>query len=354
MTLNFGSDKKSALQAMSDAQKIAFAPIMFQAAKSLRDLGILETIKKNKKGVTIKEISKKLEIPIYGVKVLLEAGLSLEMVRVDEDKFFITKTGWYILSDELTKVNMDFTNDVNYRGMFSLSESIKTGKPTGLKVFGNWDTVYEGLSHLPEDVQKSWFNFDHFYSDYAFPEILPIIFKDNPKYILDIGGNTGKFSIKCTEYDSDVKVTILDLPDQLKNANANIKKHNFENRISCYPINLLDHSKHYPKNSDVIWMSQFLDCFSQNDIIELLRRGKEAMNDSSSLYILETYWDKQKFEASTYGLHATSLYFTNIANGCSQMYHSEEMLKLIGKAGLYVKESFEDIGVSHTLFKCKR
>ncbi len=353
MALNFGSDKKSALQAMYDAQKIAFAPIMFQAAKSLRDLGILEEVKKHKDGITMQDIAKQLDLSAYGVKVLLEAGLSLEVVRVEDDKYHLTKTGWYMLEDKLTRANMDFTNDVNYKGMFTLSESIKTGKPTGLKEFGDWATVYEALSQLPEQAQKSWFAFDHYYSDYAFPEVLPLIFKENPKQILDIGGNTGKFSIKCAEYNEDVKVTILDLPGQMEKAYQNIEKKGFSDRISGYPINLLEHSKPYPKNPDIIWMSQFLDCFSQEDIVELLRRGKEAMNENSSLFIMETYWDKQAFEASTYSLHATSLYFTNIANGCSQMYHSEDMLKLIDQAGLYVDESFENIGVSHTLFKCK-
>ena len=42
MSFTYGSDKKSAVQAKHDAQKIAFAPIMFQAAKALRDLGILK------------------------------------------------------------------------------------------------------------------------------------------------------------------------------------------------------------------------------------------------------------------------------------------------------------------------
>ncbi len=353
MALNYGSDKKTALQAMYDAQKIAFAPIMFQAAKSLRDLGILEVIKNNRKGISINDIAEKLNLSVYGVKVLVEAGISIELVRVEDDKFFITKTGWCILSDKLTKVNMDFTNDVNYLGMHSLSESIKTGKPTGLETFGKWDTVYEALSELPKQTQESWFNFDHFYSDYAFPQILPIVFNNKPKSILDIGGNTGKFSIKCAEYNNDVNITILDLPGQLKVAEKNIKANNFENRISGFAINLLNHTKPYPKGYDVIWMSQFLDCFSQEDVIELLRRGKEAMTKDSSLFIMETYWDMQKFEASTYSLHATSLYFTNIANGCSQMYHSNDMYKMIEKAGLYVEESFEDIGVSHTLFKCK-
>jgi len=353
MSLNYGSDKKTAYQAVYDAQKIAFAPIMFHAAKSLRDLGILETIKKNRKGITIEEIAKKLDLSVYGVKVLVEAGISIELVRVEDDKFFITKTGWYILSDELTRVNMDFTNDVNYLGMHSLNESIKTGKPTGLKTFGKWDTVYEALSELPKQVQKSWFDFDHYYSDYAFPQIMPIIFKNNPKSMLDIGGNTGKFSIKCAEYNEDVKVTILDLQGQLNVAKEKIKEKGFENRISLHPINLLDHSKPYPKGSDMIWMSQFLDCFSQEDVVNLLKRAKEAMSKDSSLFIMETFWDMQKFESTTYSLHAISLYFTNIANGCSQMYHSDDMYKMIEKAGLYVDESFEDIGVGHTLFKCK-
>lgn len=354
MKLTFGSDSKTALEAKYEAQKIAFGPIMFQAAKALRDLGILELIKsKRKEGITQEAIAEQLNLSVYGVKVLLEAGLSLELVKVVEDYYTLTKVGWHILSDELTRVNMDFTHDVNYLGMFSLKESIETGKPTGLKVFGEWNTIYEALSELPEKVQKSWFDFDHYYSDYAFPEVLPIVLTENVNKVLDVGGNTGKFSIQCAKFNPNVKVQILDLPGQLTKAFENIKAHGFEDRISGVPLNLLDHSTPFPKGADVIWMSQFLDCFSQEDVLQLLIRAKEALAPNSALFIMETYWDQQKFEASTYSLHATSLYFTNMANGCSQMYHMRDMLNLIEKAGLFVEESFKDVGVSHTLFKCK-
>jgi len=183
---------------------------------------------------------------------------------------------------------------------------------------------------------------------------MAIIFKNQPKQILDVGGNTGKFSIKCAEYNANVKVTILDLPGQLNKAYQNIEARGFSDRVNGHALNLLDHSVPFPKGADVIWMSQFLDCFSQADVLELLKRAYNALDNNGALYIMETYWDKQKFEASTYSLHATSLYFTAIANGCSQMYHSNDMLQLIEKAGLYVDEEFEDIGVSHTLYKCKR
>lgn len=355
MNKNYGSDTKSALQAKFDAQKIAFAPIMFQAARALRDLGILKYLLKTKrKGADIETIAEATKLSVYGTKVLLEAGLSMELVMITDDKFYITKTGYFILSDELTRVNMDFTQDVNYKGMMHLEDSITSGKPKGLKVFGEWDTVYEALSELPEQVRKSWFAFDHYYSDYAFPEVLPHIFKSNPKKILDVGGNTGKFSIFCAQNNNDVHMTILDLPGQVKDAKKNIHSAKLDERISTHSLNLLDNSKPFPTGYDIIWMSQFLDCFSQEEILGLLKRSYNALNNDGYLYILETYWDKQEFDASTYSLHATSLYFTAIANGNSQMYHSDDMAQLINKSGLYIDEVIENIGVSHTLFKCKR
>ena len=42
----FEYDEKSNIQAKFEAQKIAFAPFVFQAARSLRDMGILEYLKK--------------------------------------------------------------------------------------------------------------------------------------------------------------------------------------------------------------------------------------------------------------------------------------------------------------------
>ncbi|WP_281240070.1 class I SAM-dependent methyltransferase [Flavobacterium praedii] len=350
---DFGSDKKNVIQANLDAQKIAFAPIMFQAAKSLRNLGILEYLFNNNKA-TIETIATELNLSVYGVKILLEAGLSLEMVYLKDNEFLLTKTGYFILRDKMTNINMNFTQDVNYLAMNHLEESIKNGKPEGLKELGNWDTVYIGLSELPEKVKKSWFDFDHFYSDYTFPEIMPILFGNNPKSLLDVGGNTGKFALQCAKYDPNVKITILDLPGQTTVARKIIAEAGFENRIDTVDINLLDNSSTIPKDFDIIWMSQFIDCFSMDEIFTLFRKTYDAMNANTSFYILETFWDLQKFQASTYSLHATSLYFTAVANGNSQMYHSTDIIKVIEKAGFIVDEIHEMIGMSHTLIKCKK
>jgi hypothetical protein len=137
----------------------------------------------------------------------------------------------------MTEVNMNFAKDVCYGGFEHLKESIVEGKPAGLKVFGNWPTIYEGLSKLPEQVKKSWFEFDHFYSDDAFPHALDLVFKEPVKNLFDIGGNTGKWSRACCEYNEEVQIKMLDLSGQLNVAKENNSKEAYVDRISYFEIN---------------------------------------------------------------------------------------------------------------------
>jgi ubiquinone/menaquinone biosynthesis C-methylase UbiE len=349
----FKSDDISALQAKEEAQWIAFAPFVFQASRVLRDTGILDLISNHREGLTLEEVVEHVKLPHYGVRVLLEAGLGMRLVINKEGRYFITKTAFFLLNDDLTRVNMDFVHDVCYQGMFHLEDSIRNQKPEGLKIFGSWPTIYEALSKLPNHVQKSWFSFDHYYSDNAFPEALPLVFRDKPKTLLDIGGNTGKWSLQCVEFDPDVQVTIMDLPGQVGMARPQIEEKGFSDRISFYECNILNESHPFPKGYDAVWMSQFLDCFSDDQIVSILKRCKTALSPNGKVYIMETLWDRQKFEASAFSLQQTSLYFTAMANGNSQMYHSEVFIGLIKKAGFEVVEQFDGIGFSHSILVCK-
>jgi len=364
---------KSIRDLLFEAQRIAFGPMMFHAAVQLRDLGFLAALKEaGPAGLGAEEAAQKAGVSLYGARVLLEAGLSLEMVELigkgggggseaeepraegrDGERYAITRLGMLVLKDNMTRANMDFVRDVCYRGMAHLEEAIRTGKPAGLKVFGEWPTVYEALSELPPGVQESWFRFDHYYSDSAFPAALPLVFRDKPARLLDVGGNTGKFAIRCAQHDPEVQVTILDLPGQLAKAAEAVGAAGLAGRIDGHPIDLLDATQPFPGGHDVVWMSQFLDCFPEEDIVHLLRRGAAALADGGSLYILETYWDRQQNPAGAYCLHATSLYFTCMANGTSRMYHSRDMRKCVEAAGLRVEEDIDGLGISHTLFRCR-
>ncbi len=349
----FETSELTALQAKEKAQWIAFAPVVFQTARVLRNTGVLAIIEAEKEGITLEEVVEKSKLPHYGVRVLMEAGLGTELLTCKDNVYKVTKTAFFILHDNLTQINMDFVHDVCYNGMFFLEESIRNEKPEGLKVFGKWPTIYEGLSKLPKHVQQSWFGFDHFFSDQAFPQVLANVFKDKPKRILDIGGNTGRWSLQCVQHDPIVSMTIMDLPGQVGIAKDEIAKKGFSDRIHFHECNILDETQPFPTGFDAIWMSQFLDCFSDVEIKSILTRCKKALEPGGSVYILETFWDRQRFEVAAFSLQQISLYFTAMANGNSQMYLYANFVKCIEAAGLEVVEQKDMIGLSHTLLTCK-
>ncbi|MGC3948588.1 MAG: methyltransferase [Chryseolinea sp.] len=350
----YEKEKLSAIKAMEHAQWIAFAPFVFQATRILRDSNILAIVEAKRDGITLDEIQQQVNMSPYAVRVLVEAGLGMGLIILNDGKYKATKTSYFILHDELTRVNMDLTQDVCYQGMYHLEESLKNGKPEGLKVLGNWDTIYEGLStNFPPKAKKSWLAFDHYYSDNSFPLVLPLVYQYKPKRLLDIGGNTGKWSIQSFGYDPDVHITIIDLPGNVETARSKIEELGYGNRISFYPCNVLDESNPFPNGFDAIWMSQFLDCFSEEEITSILKRCRGALAPGGKIFIMELFWDRQRFEASAFSLQQTSLYFTAMANGNSQMYDSKVFNKCIEAAGLRIVSETDNIGVSHTLQVCE-
>jgi ubiquinone/menaquinone biosynthesis C-methylase UbiE len=351
----FSIDKVTAFDAKEIAQWIAYGPVIFQTARVLRNTGILKAVDQSKaEGLLITEIAEKVSLPVYGVRVLIESGLSLGLVLVNNKRYTLGKVGHFILHDSLTRVNMDFVHDVNYKGLFYLEESIKTGKPVGLKEFGEWQTIYEGLSQLPEHVQKSWFAFDHYFSDDAFPLVLPLVYANGVKNVLDIGGNTGKWAIASVKHSPDISVTIMDLPGQLNIAKQKVAEQGLTQRVSFIAENILDENVKFPKGFDAIWMSQFLDCFSEEQIVSILKRCYQALDDNGQIMILEPFWDMQRFEVAAFCLQQTSPYFTALANGTSQMYSAEVFLNCVEAAGFKVEQQIDRIGLSQTLLKCKK
>ena len=73
----YEQDSLSALEAITEAQKIAFAPMLFQTALSLRNTGILAYLdKQGKNGATLSDIAAQCPLNEYAISILLDMGLS--------------------------------------------------------------------------------------------------------------------------------------------------------------------------------------------------------------------------------------------------------------------------------------
>jgi hypothetical protein len=354
----YTQETQSAREAQRLAEFIAFGPIVFQVSRLMVKFGILDLLRDAADGLTRPELAERTGLSDYAVGVLLDASLSIGTILVNQEteRYTLSKAGWFLLTDAATRANMDFNHDVNYIGMFRLEEALREGRPAGLEHFGPWPTIYEGLSQLPADVQRSWFGFDHFYSDHSFDEALQVVFGQyHTRTLLDVGGNTGRWALRCVAHDEAVRVTILDLPQQIALMRAQTAGQPGADRIDGYGINLLDRTARFPvREVDAIWMSQFLDCFSMDEITSILTRAAEAMGSQTRLFIMETLWDRQKYEPAAFCLTQTSVYFTALANGNSKMYHTRDLEQCIHDAGLVVEQIHDNLGQGHSILVCRK
>ena len=206
---------------------------------------------------------------------------------------------------------------------------------------------------MPEPALSSWHAFDHFYSDGAFPAMCERLAAAPPRRLLDIGCNTGRWAQLCLQRLPELEVGLVDLQPQLNRARARLEAAGVAQRSHPHAMDLLDPALALPRGYDLVWMSQFLDCFSDEQIVRILRKAGECLESGGRIWILELFWDRQRFEAAAFSLQQTSLYFSCVANGNSQMYDSAVFLGLVEQAGLEIASVSDAIGGYHTLLECR-
>lgn len=348
----FGPAEQNAWQARYTAQTIAFGPVVFQCVRYAWKQGILQALADaGEHGRDVEALAATGNWSEYAIKVTLESCLSAGVVELRNSRYVLTKVGYCIMSDTLTQANYDFIADVCYQGLGDLAASLDTEKPVGLQALGDWPTIYEGLSRLPEPARSSWFSFDHLYSDTSFPLVVPDVLATAPAHVLDIGANTGKFSAAVLKASAHVQMHLADLPQQLALARDNLASQGLGDRAHFHPADLLDDTTTLPAGMDIVWMSQFLSCFPEDAIARILKRAAAALNPAGQVLILDTLWDRQAHDIASYCLLNTSPYFTAMANGNSKIYESADYIRLCAEAGLELVSMRDNIGYCHSLLR---
>lgn len=64
-------------------------------------------------------------------------------------------------------------------------------------------------------TKTGWFRFGHYYSDAAIEQACGTVLAQRPRSILEIGGNTGTFSLALASACDDTAIALLDLPEQI-------------------------------------------------------------------------------------------------------------------------------------------
>lgn len=342
------------LETLYEAQRIAFAPFIFKATVAALDTGLLPGIVHGKTPRTVREWAEELSLTEYAVDVMVDILVAARILtRDDEGRLLSTRVGDLLVLDEMTRVNFFFSDRMNYAGLDKTLDSLLEGRPVGLSAFHpDWQTIYPHLPDLPASAQKAWFTFDHFHSDRAYrAAIEQLDCMADFRKLVDIGGNTGRFTKLFLSTHPAAQAYFVDLPAQIEGLKSRSELDDVRNRITTVAIDWLTNTPLIgTEDADLYWMSQFLDCFSIDEAQSILERTARAMAPDAKLAVLEPVVDEQRHDAATLSLAATSLYFTVMANGNSRFFHGDELRRLFSSSGFRIVSETPDLGISHTLF----
>ena len=278
---------------------------MFQASRVLRDSGILVCSWSKVEGWNwIGWCCLKSQFAIVWCPVLLESGLVSDSFYFGMKNIFY-KTGHFILNDELTRVNMDFIHDVCYQGLFSsikVSEMKKNGRTKSIRYM---NTIYQALSQLPDHVKKLVCIRSLLFWQ-CFPEGTESCLFKIPVRLPDIGRIrvNGQW---LAAFNADVEVTIMDLP-AIGNSKKKIAEKQLLERVKFFTAK---YPRWKPGLSTGIWCN--LDepvsgLFSEKRNNFYLNACRKALSAKGKVFILEPFWDRQRFETTSFCLQQTSLY----------------------------------------------
>lgn len=346
----FPERTKRSMAALDDAQRIAFGPVAFHCARLLRDRGVLAALGRARAGgLDAPALAAETGLSPYAVTVLAEAGVAMGALSLADGRFRLTKVGWFLEHDPMTRANLDFVADVCAAPLAHLGDALDRGAPAGLPALGvEADTVYEGLGRLSPQALRSWLAFDHFYSDEAAAPAVEAVLRPRPAHVVDVGGNTGRFAERFLRASPDVRVTLVDLPAQLGWARRALDDAGLGARLAVHAADVRAPDVALPP-ADAVWMSQFLVCFPPAEAVHILRAAARATAPDGRVWVMDACWDRAPNPTAAYVDAMTSPYFAAVANGTSRMYRYDELVGLAAEAGLEPREVHHGLGIGHTL-----
>ena len=117
----YEQDSLSALDAITEAQRIAFAPMLFQTALCLRNADVLAYLdRQGKQGATLEEITENSHVNEYAVGVLLDMGL-MNVTAPQLQKFDLSIPDMSKDYNQIFRFNTDATYTQGFTNAFSSS-----------------------------------------------------------------------------------------------------------------------------------------------------------------------------------------------------------------------------------------
>jgi 2-polyprenyl-3-methyl-5-hydroxy-6-metoxy-1,4-benzoquinol methylase len=283
------ADREKAVPVLERFRDFILGPTRFMNLLSCFELGIIDVLRTHPNiRMTPSQLASQVDVSESAIAQLLQLLVKEDFLSHDEESNSYALDGLAYLSDEdLTRV-VTFANMIKVvclRQLYYLTESVRAGKPVGLKQLYGFDGIFYDACVEHEDLRAAWAPL----MDHVISQLEPWFFSNfdippNSK-VLDVAGNTGVGAILTHQLCQapGLHVTCFDVPAKEAEALQNFKDAGLEHCCAFVGGDVFDG---LPQGFDLVLIQHFLDMFDEENVRQILSRVHEALNPGGQLCVM--------------------------------------------------------------------
>lgn len=255
-----------------------FGALAFRTVQAAVTLGLVDALSEGP--LPPDELARRIGADVRGTTVLLEALEPLGYVSRTDGRYANTAmtARWLVRSSPTTvAAGYDFWGATLPQLWGNLEESITSGQPPV--------NLYEWIEDQPEasEAFQTWMIAT---ARLGAGEILgKLKLPAGARRLLDVGGGHATYSIELCRKYPDLAATVVDSPQALKAARANVAAENMGDRIELREGDFWKDD--LGSGYDVALLFNIIHAFSPEQNTELFRRVRAALNPGGFVVILE-------------------------------------------------------------------
>ena len=304
-----------------------------QAILAAHEMGLFDALGDN--SLSSGDLAHQMKVSKRGLAILLDGLVSLGLIRKEDQLYSNTSTGLKHLiknGDDYRGATLDHMTRM--RDMWlRLDEAVETGtsprKPE------------ESLVHN----RKRNRSFILAMKDLGTPNAK--IIADNLdlspyKYLLDLGGGPGSYSMEIIRKFPNIKSTLVDLPLTLEVAKEVITSCQMEEKVTLKSADFYnDPSADIGSKYDLALLSNILHIEGINENERLLKRVYSSMAEKGMIIIHETLIDEERVSPPDRALFAVNMLIHTERGNCYTINEIKDWLEAAGFSGVKFIDCFE-------------
>jgi len=306
----------------------------------------LFTLLSQEPGLSLEQISERLDLQHYPCRVLLVGLTALGLLK-KQDKGY---TNAHLVERMLVKGSPDYAGEILgwqahivYPGMMNFLDSLRQGTNVGLENFpGKGNTLYQRLVSHPE-LEQTFQSAMSSLSAQANAYLVHDVDFSRFTHVVDIGGGDGSNALALAGKFPSLRVTVFDSPSVCEYAKRNIANAGLQDRVATCAGEMF--SDPFPEGVDAILFSHIFTIWSLDKDLALLKKSYDTLPEGGSTLIFGMMGaDDDTGPLST---ALGSPYFLAIATGEGMLYSWADYEEAMRQAGFLSVERVENLPLNH-------